>query len=438
MTKICSGVFGAMRWCATAGLIGWMASACPAGESRLSPLAPQPDWSALDAFQKTITRAEFEKLLGRVYAPGDAARRFLVVGDETAVLRTGDGERFFTLHFARAASAAAPVGRYWRTAREHGRAPDGKPLDGVRIAIDPGHIGGKWAKIEERWFQIGRGTPVTEGDMTLVVSRHLKNFLGVLGAEVMMVREGAEPLTGLRPKDLKEEAREWLRERGIARPKQGYNGPNDPSKGSSVDWNAELLFYRISEIRERADRVNDRIRPDVTVCVHFNAEDWGDPARPSLVSANHLHLLLNGRYGADELKYEDQRFDMMMKLLGRSWPEELAISKSVAGSLAKSTGLKPYVYRGGNAIRVAGSQYLWVRNLLANRLYRCPVVYLEPYVMNSRDVHARIQAGDYQGWREVAGIRRESIFREYARGVAEGLADYYRGARRGSVSSCHE
>ncbi len=204
----------------------------------------------------------------------------------------------------------------------------------------------------------------------------------------------------------------------------------DPGRFASVRWNAELLFYRVGEIRARAERVNARLRPDVTVCLHFNAEDWGDPARPTLVKANHLHLLLNGRYGADELKYDDQRFDMVVKLLGRSWPEELAISEAVANSMARVTGLQPYEYAGGNAIRAGRNPYLWVRNLLANRLYQCPVVYLEPYVMNSREAYARIQAGDYEGTREIGGRPRESIFREYARGISEGLAAYYRESRR--------
>jgi hypothetical protein len=35
----------------------------------LSPLAPQPDWSKLDAFQETITRQDFVSLLDQVYAP---------------------------------------------------------------------------------------------------------------------------------------------------------------------------------------------------------------------------------------------------------------------------------------------------------------------------------------------------------------------------------
>lgn len=410
-----------------AAAVGFLSADAIAG-SRLSPLAPRPEWSELEVYQRSITKDEFLTLLDRVYAPGNAARGQVTVSDNAATVRKGEGESF-TLHFAHGRGAAAPAVRYWRTAKEMGRAPSGKPLDGVRVAIDPGHIGGKWARVEERWFKIGDGAPVMEGEMTLIVSAHLKGYLERLGAKVALVRDRAEPLTRHRPKDLGDEARAWLAERGVTKPRLGYDGPNDPRKGISLDWNAELLFYRVSEIRERADKVNQKLRPDVTVCLHFNAEDWGNPARPTLVEANHLHLLLNGRYGSDELKYEDQRFDMMMKLLGRSWSEELAVSRAVAGSMAKVTGLGPYVYHGGNAVRASGSQYVWVRNLLANRLYRCPVIYLEPYVMNSKDVYARIQAGDYEGLRQVAGARRESIFREYARGVAQGLADHYRMAR---------
>jgi len=78
---------------------------------------------------------------------------------------------------------------------------------------------------------------------------------------------------------------------------------------------------------------------------------------------------------------------------------------------------------------VNGNPYVWARNLLANRLYRCPVVFLEPYVMNNREVWERVQAGDYDGERVVADTLRPSIFREYAETVAEGVAQYYRAGR---------
>jgi hypothetical protein len=59
---------------------------------------------------------------------------------------------------------------------------------------------------------------------------------------------------------------------------------------------------------------------------------------------------------------------------------------------------------------------------LANRLYQCPVVYIEPYVMNSREVWDRVQAGDYDSRKLIDGKVRESIYREYATAVANGVA----------------
>jgi hypothetical protein len=116
---------------------------------------------------------------------------------------------------------------------------------------------------------------------------------------------------------------------------------------------------------------------------------------------------------------------MLMKLLTRCYPVELAASESVARALADAAGLPPYEYTTGNARRTGSSPYVWSRNLLANRLYRCPVVYVEPYVMNSQKVFDRVQLGDYEGEREVGGIMRKSIYREYADAVAEGLRAYF-------------
>jgi len=172
--------------------------------------------------------------------------------------------------------------------------------------------------------------------------------------------------------------------------------------------------------------VNTKLHPDIVLCLHFNAEGWGDPSKPTLIDNNHLHLLVNGSYLQEELDLDDERFEMIRRLLSRAYDEELPIADIVATSLAKATGLPPYQYPTTlTTTKVDSSGYVYARNLLATRLYRCPVVYCEPYVMNSKDGFARIQAGDYDGKKEINGVDRKSIFREYADSVAEGLAEYY-------------
>ncbi len=392
-----------------------------------SVLAPKPDWSDLDPFQKTITRAEFLRLLNTVYAPENAWSGTIEVGKRSATIRVPGAFRSnYHLEFAPDAASARPVPRYWTPAVAR-RAPAEKPLLGLTIALDPGHIGGRWAKVEERWFQIDDAPPVMEGEMALRTARHLAGRLSGLGAKVVLVREKNEPVTRERPKDFKKLARAELLRMGIAHPRDGYSGPNDPAKFRSVQWQSELLFYRVSEIRSRAELVNGKIKPDLAICLHFNAEEWGDPAEPSLTDRNHLHLLVNGNYGPGELANEDVRFDLLFKLLTRCAQEELPLSGAVADALAGATGLPPYVYHGHNRGRsVTENRFVWARNLLANRLYHCPVVYCEPYVMNSKGFFHRAELGDYEGKRMIDGVARKSVYREYADAVAEGVARYFR------------
>jgi hypothetical protein len=129
------------------------------------------------------------------------------------------------------------------------------------------------------------------------------------------------------------------------------------------------------------------------------------------------------------LHYDDQRLEMLENLLSSTFPEELAASDHVANALAAATKLPPYAYTTGNAVRAAENPYVWARNLLANRLYHAPVVFLEPYVMNSEVIWERVQAGDYEGEQMLGGEMRRSIYREYADAVVEGLRDYYSKAR---------
>jgi hypothetical protein len=394
-------------------------------------LGTKPKWEVLENYQRTITHDEFAHLINDVYCTHGVPDELIKIDNDAAqIVTTSEPRKVFTLQFAADANSKGHIPRLWRPAESLPPAEPEKPLAGLRIALDPGHLGGPWAKMEERWFQVGDTKPVTEGDLTLRVSRMLAPRLRKLGATILFVRNSTQPTTPKRPADFKKLAQDILIKNGVPRPRDEVLNPKDPEKEGTIRWQSEMLFYRYSEIRRRAVLVNTKLHPDLVVCLHFNAEGWGDPASPTLIDNNHLHLLVNGSYLQDELALDDERFEMIRRLLSRAYDEELAIADTVANSMAKATGLPAYQYPTTlTTTKVGSSGYVYARNLLATRLYRCPVVYCEPYVMNSKDGFARIEAGDYDGAKEINGVQGKSIFREYADSVAEGLKEYYSNAR---------
>jgi hypothetical protein len=237
-------------------------------------------------------------------------------------------------------------------------------------------------------------------------------------------------VTPFRAEDFRETARGILKAAGNENPPEDFDRPDDPLREQTVRWQSEILFYRGSEIRQRARLVNSKLRPDIVLCLHFNAEAWGDERNPELTDRNHLHLLVNGSYLPPELEFDDVRFEMLERLLSRTHEEEVRIADVAAAAMAKRTGLPPYQYTTDVVTKVGTSGYVYARNLVATRLYQCPVVYFEPYVMNSHEVFARIQAGDYEGTRTINGVERPSIYREYVDSVVDGLVEYYQSARK--------
>jgi hypothetical protein len=395
-----------------------------------NPLADAPNWKSIEKYQQTITHDEFDRLLRGIYCTHGISEDFIRVDpDKACILMDRDAQSWFTLHFAESESTQKKPPRPWRTATELPKRKKAGVLSGLKIALDPGHIGGDWAKMEERWFKSGDAAPVEEGVMTLRVAKLLAAKLRAHGARVSFVRVKTEPVTPYRPAQFKEMARDVLRANGTENPPEDFQGPDDPAKEQSIRWHSEILFYRTSEIRERARRVNTKLRPDIVLCLHFNADEWGDEKNPTLVERNHLHLLINGSYLPAELESDDERFEMLRRLLTRASDEEIPLADAAARAVAAKTGLPPYEYTKDIVTKVGTSGYVYARNLAATRLYQCPVVYFEPYVMNSVDTFARVQAGDYEGVRTVNGVERPSIYREYADGVVDGLLEYYGGAR---------
>lgn len=389
----------------------------------LEKLGKPPVWSELDRYQETITREVFEHELVENYAenPEAIGKLIQVFPDRAEIVKNSWFPLTYTLRFAPEMPENPPP-RYWRSARQLPVMTDpDKPLEGMRIVVDPGHIGGRFAKMEARWFLIDENLrPMMEGEVVLRVGEILRDELTRLGARVAMVRRENKPVTKKRPGDFVEYIREFS------------NFPPDAvaEEDSPLLKAAQRTFYLSSEIRARAERINHDFRPDLALCLHVNAEAWGDPADPDFVDKNHFHILTSGCFSAGEIRKDDQRFELVRRLLQRTHPEELAVSTTVAEVMSEMTGLPAFTYKGTNAKMVGDNPYVWSRNLLATRIFECPVVFFEPYVMNNEVVHDRVQAGEYRGIRKVAGEWRIDIFQEYALSVAAGVAEHYRKNRR--------
>lgn len=397
---------------------------------KLSPLANQPIWRKLEAFNRTLTAEEFEKAIRDVYADGSVGTPPWQVGPESVSIQTNDPEMpMVTLAFRPPNEKRGEGPRTWRRAEELAPLGDRPPLSDVNIAIDPGHIGGQFAKMEERFLSFKEGESIQEGDLSLLTAQVLKARLEELGAVANLVRDQNGPVTTERPGDFNNLAMNILKDAGVAAPVDRYDGLTGDPKILTVQWQSEKLFYRVSEIRARGKKVNQQMKPDMVLCLHFNAEAWGDSTQPQFSPVNHLHVMVNGCYAPVELEEEDVRYEMISRLFSRMHEVELPLAESIAESMAKSTGLPPYVYTTKNARRVGTSPYVYARNLLANRIYDCPVVYLEPYVMNHQETYQRLLLGHYLGRTLLNGRLQTSAIEDYVRGICDGLVRHYQSKR---------
>ena len=385
-------------------LLCWLLGGGQSLYPKTSTLGNPPKWELLDPWQSTITRDQFQNLLAKVYCPREEWwKPWIVIEQDKARIRKHAGKKdWYDLSFCK------------KPKDPEKSAKKRKSLKGLKIALDPGHIGGKYSEMEGRHFVMGKDSPVKEGDLSLETALKLKKILESLEAEVILVRSKPEPVTSKRPEDFAKEAQEWIAGRGLEKLKK-------EEKEKLLKKRREMLFYRVSEIHARARLVNEKIRPDLVICLHLNASAWKDPEKKELSERNDFHVLVNGCYMGGELALDDQRFEMMLRMLN-GWHElEQRLAEDVSVALAKATKLPAFSYKGPNALKIGKVEGVWARNLLANRLYRCPVVFLEPYRANSKGAYKRIIAGNYKGTREFGGVKRIPLVDEYAQAVAEGL-----------------
>jgi N-acetylmuramoyl-L-alanine amidase len=380
--------------------------------AKVSTLGQTPDWSELNRFQQVLSPEEFVHSLTTVYCPREEwwSPWIKIEKDRARIRKSNGGDTWYDLYFRDSNKTRPPQ-----------MVLGGKPLHEWVVAIDPGHIGGKWAKMERREFSIGQGRPVREGELTLAVAKELLPRLQTMGVRPVLIREELLPVTPRRPVDFRDHAQAWADEIFGA-----DSNATSEEKSALLQDRQELLFYRVDEIQERARLVNQSIQPDLVICLHFNAAPWPDPEKQQLVERDDHHMLVNGCYMGGELAYDDQRFEMIWRLVNRWSKPEQRLAECLSHAFSKATALPTFSYKGPNALKIGDVPGVWARNLLANRRYFCPVVFLEPYVANSQSSYPRIQK-----WLENGAGEDPSIITEYADAVMLGLESFIRESKEG-------
>jgi len=312
--------------------------------------------------------------------------------------------------------------RYWRTAEEikAARSADALPLEGLRLVIDPGHIGGQWADVEARNFRVSESDFwIREGELVLEVALDVKDQLEGLGADVFLTRTRNEPLSTQPASAFISEAIE------------GMDVPVDSDSESMSLFN-ELVLKKATqmaavrgELLARADWINDEIQPDAVLSLHIDAAPWPKSDLHELVPNNHLHVLIFGCLSKAELLAPFQTFDLLVKLQNGSGGEESELGEAMARALKEATGLPAFTYEGENAVLLPNTEgYLWARNLLLLRKVQCPIALLEPYVANSEGVYLRLQEA-IRDRKMGMDLSESDLLKEYAEAVVAGVIDHY-------------
>lgn len=370
-------------------------------------------WSEFfETNRRTVTRDDFLRCLNELVKKENLPPGFITITEDFALVRSATGEEY-KLFFASTRSSARPAHRYWRHRTEIAPSVRNLPLSGARIAIDPGHIGGSWAAREGRLFHGKCGTRIAEGDMNLEVAQVLKTMLNQAGARATLTRENSQPRNGQDSSIFHDRARRNLKSASL------------PVTPITLAREADRLLLQVAEIESRSKIVNEKIKPDMVICLHFNAEPWGSGSSPQMSKKNHLHVLVGGSYLADELSESPARLDLLRRVVEGTHIVELPLARSIARHLASETGLPPFSY--GETSRIAtadpASPFVWKRNLMATRTFHCPVIYPEPFVMNNLDTITAVAAASGQTWCRAS--TKQDIFGQYARAVYKGIVEYW-------------
>ena len=284
-----------------------------------------------------------------------------------------------------------------------------KRLNGVKIAIDPGHFGGQLSELEERFVKIpaaqtnnNQAIYFSEGDLTYLTAVYLKTLLETEGAIVFISR----PQIGKGA--LEEDFFQWQQ-------KHRDFPTENPSKIFRTHYNTE-------DLKKRAENIN-QFRPDITLIIHYNAHlNKSEKAEGLLLTQSNYNLaFIPGAFGPDELKKTEDRYEFLRLLLTDCIAESLELSQYITQEFVRHLGV-PLITSKDEASYIENACLLqapgvYCRNLALTRLIRSPLCYGETLVQNNQQEAYVLSENNPSA--------RTNRLQQVARAYFEGIKNYF-------------
>ena len=365
------------------------------------------DFSMFDDFQGKWTREEIERRLGFYLQKDTQISSYLSLTNEALILYDAaeiDKQRKIEYHLKLAQEKKQDSLK---------NAPLQKNLVGVKIAIDPGHLGGPYARLEERYIDIPpsleRKSPIKfdEGTLSFLTGTYLKLLLEKEGAIVMLTRDQIGKGVYF------EDFFGWLKKK-----------PNL--------WFGELSlntifrkYYNPLDLHARAQLIN-AFKPDLTIVIHYNSHhvEEEQSSNHCVCSKNYNMVFIPGAFCRNEIVEQVNRYEFLRLLVTEDLPLSYKLSHHILSEFEKHLQI-PVVSKSDGARYLESAcikveEGLFARNLALTRMIHGPICYGETLIQNNIDECINLSREDFI----IHGLPCSSRIKQVAEAYYEGIKNY--------------
>lgn len=355
-------------------------------------LSPQenPNASALDSFSNLQTSAGAKNLL-RWLDPKNQFSRFYSAdsnGMDAFFDRDSRSVKDYSVGLAESGRARSDglLEKFRSAARNN---PRNLPLQGLKIALDPGHMGSNtWDERTGKFVKDGKGNKISEGVINLQTALLLEKEFERLGASVFITHRTLAPVSNLSydQLSLQELGRKELRSESLSPWFENLIAQNAPGKALYDSFSKNSAFKKLfSEIKRgeyfisrvdlaaRADAIA-AFDPDITLIIHYDASG---PNTVSPTPARGTKVYVVGAFDTTEWATQKTRLRMAKHLLHpEAWSSSLQLGRKIVRRLQSDLGLTFDKGGGGTSLEVESG--VFARNLaVSSSLSAHAVSYLE-------------------------------------------------------------